>query len=69
MKLYNYYRSSAAFRVRIALEIKSLKYEYVAIHLAKGEQLNSALGDILPDQIVPVLLTRKALARFEEMFK
>ena len=55
MKLYNYYRSSAAFRVRIALEIKSLKYEYVAIHLAKGEQLNSALGDILPDQIVPVL--------------
>ena len=55
MKLYNYYRSSAAFRVRIALEIKSLKYEYIAIHLAKGEQLNSAFGDILPDQIVPVL--------------
>ena len=55
MKLYNYYRSSAAFRVRIALEIKGLKYEYIAIHLAKGEQLNAEFGEILPDQIVPVL--------------
>ena len=55
MKLYNYYRSSAAFRVRIALEMKGLKYEYIAIHLAKGEQLNSEYGDILPDQIVPML--------------
>jgi maleylacetoacetate isomerase len=55
MKLYNYYRSSAAFRVRIALEMKGLKYEYIAIHLAKGEQLKSEFGDILPDEIVPVL--------------
>lgn len=55
MKLYNYYRSSAAFRVRIALEMKGLKYEYIAIHLAKGEQLNSEFDDILPDQIVPML--------------
>ncbi len=55
MKLYNYYRSSAAFRVRIALEMKGLKYEYIAIHLAKGEQLKSEFVDILPDEIVPVL--------------
>ena len=55
MKLYNYYRSSAAFRVRIALEMKGLTYDYIAIHLAKGEQLNTEFGDILPDQIVPVL--------------
>jgi maleylacetoacetate isomerase len=55
MKLYNYYRSSAAFRVRIALEMKGLKYQYIAIHLAKGEQLKSEYGDILPDQTVPML--------------
>lgn len=55
MKLYNYYRSSAAFRVRIALEMKGLKYEYIAIHLAKGEQLKSEFVGILPDEIVPVL--------------
>ena len=55
MKLYNYYRSSAAFRVRIALEMKGLKYEYIAIHLAKGEQLKSEFVDILPDQLVPML--------------
>ena len=55
MKLYNYYRSSAAFRVRIALEMKGLKYEYIAIHLAKGEQLKSEFDAILPDEIVPVL--------------
>ena len=55
MKLYNYYRSSAAFRVRIALEMKGLKYEYIAIHLARGEQIRSEFGDILPDEIVPVI--------------
>ena len=55
MKLYNYYRSSAAFRVRIALEMKGLKYEYIPVHLAKGDHLNSEFGDILPDQIVPML--------------
>ena len=37
MKLYNYFRSSASFRVRIALALKQLPYEYVSIHLARGE--------------------------------
>ncbi len=55
MKLYNYYRSSAAFRVRIALQMKGLKYEYIAIHLAKGDQLKPEFGGILPDETVPVL--------------
>ena len=37
MKLYNYFRSSASFRVRIALALKQLPYEYVPVHLARGE--------------------------------
>ena len=36
MKLYNYFRSSASFRVRIALELKGLSYDYVPVHLVKG---------------------------------
>ena len=40
MKLYNYYRSSASYRVRIGLALKGLSYEYVAVNLVKhgGEQ-------------------------------
>jgi maleylpyruvate isomerase len=38
MKLFNYWRSSASYRVRLALEFKGLKYEYVPVNLVKGEQ-------------------------------
>lgn len=38
MKLYNYWRSSASYRVRLALGFKGLGYEYLAVNLAKGEQ-------------------------------
>ena len=37
--LYSYYRSSAAFRVRLALALKNLPYEYRAINLLGGEQV------------------------------
>ncbi|MDF6908112.1 maleylacetoacetate isomerase, partial [Escherichia coli] len=33
IKLYNYFRSSASFRVRIALEVKGLPYDYAPVHL------------------------------------
>ena len=38
MKLFNYWRSSASYRVRLALSFKELAYEYVAVNLVKGEQ-------------------------------
>jgi maleylacetoacetate isomerase/maleylpyruvate isomerase len=44
MKLYNYFRSSASFRVRIALELKGLPYEYLPVHLPKGEHQQDAYG-------------------------
>src|SRR5688572_4173468 len=39
MKLYNYWRSSASWRVRIALAYKNVPYEYVTVNLGKGEHL------------------------------
>ena len=44
MKLYNYFRSSASFRVRIALQLKGLDYEYIPVHLAKGEHKLPKIG-------------------------
>ena len=55
MKLYNYFRSSASFRVRIALALKGLAYEYVPVHLAKGEQKQPAFAAVTAEQLVPVL--------------
>jgi maleylacetoacetate isomerase len=55
MKLYNYFRSSASFRVRIALQLKGLHYEYRAVHIAKGEHKQEAYAAIAADTLVPVL--------------
>ncbi len=55
MKLYNYFRSSASFRVRIALALKALPYEYVAVHLARGDHTLPAYGAIAADNLVPLL--------------
>ena len=57
MKLYNYFRSSASFRVRIALELKGLPYDYVPVHLVKGEQKNEGYMAISPAMLVPTLQT------------
>lgn len=56
MILYNYFRSSASFRVRIALALKGLPFEYVSVHLAKGEHKLPAYAGIAADGLVPLLL-------------
>ena len=55
MKLYNYFRSSASFRVRIALALKSLPYEYVAVHIARGDHNLPAYATVAADNLVPSL--------------
>lgn len=55
MKLYNYFRSSASFRVRIALALKGLSYEYISVHLARGDQRLPGYASISADQLVPLL--------------
>jgi maleylacetoacetate isomerase len=57
MKLYNYFRSSASFRVRIALALKGLDYEYASVHLVKGggEQFAAEFRAMNPAALVPVL--------------
>ena len=57
MKLYNYFRSSASFRVRIALELKGLGYEYLPVHLVKGEHKKDDYAAISPSMLVPTLQT------------
>ena len=55
MKLHNYFRSSASFRVRIALDLKGLDYDYVPVHIARGEHKTGAFAAISPDMLVPLL--------------
>ena len=55
MKLHNYFRSSASFRVRIALALKGLPYDYLPVHLAKGEHKQPGYADIAADGLVPLL--------------
>lgn len=57
MKLYTFFRSSASYRVRIALNLKGLRYEQVPIHLRRGggEQLNANYKAINPQALVPAL--------------
>jgi maleylpyruvate isomerase len=58
MKLYSYFRSSAAYRVRIALNLKGLPYEYLGVHLLKngGEQLADPYRSVNPSALVPTLV-------------
>ena len=62
MKLHNYFRSSASFRVRIALALKGLTYEYVPVHLARGEQLAGGYSALSADKLVPLLEAMPAVA-------
>jgi len=55
MKLYGYFRSSAAFRVRIALNLKKLDYENAAIHLRRNDQTKPDYRAVNPQGLVPTL--------------
>lgn len=56
-KLYGYWRSSASYRVRIALALKGIQYEYVPVHLLRdgGEQKSAGYQQLNPAQLVPTL--------------
>jgi len=55
MKLFGYFRSSAAFRVRIALNLKGLAYEDAFIHLRRGDQRQDNYLAVNPQGLVPTL--------------
>ncbi len=56
MKLYGYYRSSASYRIRIMLHSKGIPFDYVAVMLNEGEQLEASFRKINPMGFVPVLV-------------
>lgn len=56
-KLHNYFRSSASFRVRIALQFKGLAYDYVPVHIARGDHKTAPYAQLSADQLVPLLET------------
>ncbi|TCM69077.1 maleylacetoacetate isomerase/maleylpyruvate isomerase [Acinetobacter calcoaceticus] len=56
MKLYSYYRSSAAYRVRIALNLKQLDYAIHPVHLVKNEQHAALYQQLNPSQLLPTLI-------------
>ena len=61
MQLYNYFRSSASYRVRIALALKGLDYDYIPVHLVKREHLDDAYTAVSASRLVPTLQDGDAL--------
>ena len=58
IQLYSYYRSSCSYRVRIALYLKNIPFEYIPIHLLKkgGEQKNKQYQTLNPEEQVPCIV-------------
>jgi glutathione S-transferase len=56
IKLYSFFNSSTSYRVRIALALKGLAYDYEAVNLRSGEQRGDAYRELSPAGIVPVLI-------------
>jgi maleylacetoacetate isomerase/maleylpyruvate isomerase len=58
--LYNYFRSSASYRVRIALALKGLDYTYKPVHLVKNEQMQESYAAVSASRLVPLLVDGEA---------
>ena len=56
MKFYTYYRSQAAFRVRIAMNLKGIPHDDTYLHLEKGDQFDPAYKVVNPQMVVPTLI-------------
>jgi maleylacetoacetate isomerase len=65
LKLYDYWRSSASYRVRIALNLKGLNYEQHPVHLVRdgGEQHRPEYRAVNPQELVPVLVDGRRVIR------
>ena len=62
LKLYGYWRSSASYRTRIALNLKQLEYEYIPVHLVKdgGQQKSAEYQNLNPSKLVPTFVDEDA---------
>ena len=56
MQLFNYFRSSASYRVRIALALKGLDYDYMPVHLQRKEQFSESYAQVSAARLVPTLV-------------
>ncbi|MGV6477380.1 maleylacetoacetate isomerase [Azotobacter vinelandii] len=62
MLLYNFFNSSTSYRVRIALALKGLEYDYQGINLRSGEQRSNGYLELSPAASVPLLVTDEGIA-------
>jgi maleylacetoacetate isomerase len=65
LRLYSFWRSSAAYRVRIALNLKQLSYDILPVHLMRdgGEQHNAEFSVVNPQELIPVLMHGNRILR------
>lgn len=59
IKLYGYFRSSASYRVRAALNLKNVDYKQTFVHLRKGEQFDKKYVKLNPQEQLPTLVTEQ----------
>ena len=67
MKLYCYWRSQAAFRVRIALNLKGIEVENIYLDLLKGDQFDESYKKVNPQMVVPALIVDDGPALFQSL--
>jgi maleylacetoacetate isomerase len=67
MKLYGFWRSLAAFRVRIALKLKQVEYEEISIDILTGKQFEESYRKVNPQSLVPALDTGSGPVLFESL--